>query len=123
MGTALTPFIHVGDQEGTNRHRYPAHQTEDEHGGGEDSQVMTEDKAGDGQHHQQEAKAQLGFQRYDFHQPGVQEDRDQNTGIKESKGITHAGHRQIKVLCDVSHHHPGDDHQCPGQGVGEEANP
>ena len=29
----------------------------------------------------------------------------------------------MKIICDISHHHPGDNHQRAGQGVGEEADP
>lgn len=29
----------------------------------------------------------------------------------------------MKILCDIAHHHPGDDHQRAGKGVGKKADP
>ncbi len=113
----------MGDEEGTNRHGNPADQPQYEHGGGEQRQAVAGHQTNDRQHHQDEAKTQLRFQRNDFHQPGVEENRDQDPSVQEGKGVTHAGNGQIEVIGDVSHHHPGDDHQRTGKGVGEEADP
>ena len=84
---------------------------------------MTQHQTRHGGDHQHKTKTQLRLQRHDFHQPGIQEDRDEDTGVEEGKGVTHTGNGQLEVVCDIPHHHPGDDHQRAGQGVGEEADP
>ncbi len=84
---------------------------------------MAEHQSGDRQNHQDKAKAQLGFQWHNFHQPCIQKNRDQNAGIQKGEGVTHTGNGQMEVICDVSHHHPGDNYQRACQGVGEKANP
>lgn len=113
----------MGDQEGPDRHGDPAHQAENEHRRGEQRQAVAEHQAGHRQHHQNKAKTQLSFQRHDFHQPGIEEDGDQNTGVQKGKGVAHTGNGQMEIIRNVTHHHPGDDHQRAGQGVGEEADP
>ncbi|MNG25752.1 hypothetical protein D3C84_1106520 [compost metagenome] len=99
----------MGDQEGAYRHGDTADHAKDEHAQREHGQAFANHQPGDSQHHQHKAEHQLTFQRDDFHQPGIEEDRNQNTGVKKGKGIAHAGNRQIKVLCNVPHHHPCDD--------------
>jgi hypothetical protein len=74
---------------------------------------VTQHQPCNGGNHQDKAETQLCFQGDDFHQPGIQ----------EGKGVTHAGNGQIEVVCDISHHHPGDNYQRAGEGVGEEADP
>ena len=113
----------MGDKERTNRHGNPADQAQNEHGGGEQSQAVSGHQTRNGENHQHKTKTQLRFQRHDFHQPGIEEDGDQDPGVQEGEGVTHAGNGQIKVIGNISHHHPGDDHQRAGKGVGEEANP
>ena len=120
---ALAAFIHVRNQKRTDRHGDPAHQAQYEHGGREEGDAVAQHQARHGGNHQHEAETQLRFQRHDFHQPGIKENRDQDPRVQEGEGITHAGNGQLEVVCDISHHHPGDDHQRAGQGVREEANP
>ncbi len=84
---------------------------------------MAEHQTCNGTQHQYKAETQLRFQGDDFHQPGVQEDGDEDPGVKKGEGVTHAGNGQVEILCDISHHHPGDDNQRTGKGVGEEADP
>ena len=113
----------MGNQERTDRHGDPANQAEHEHGGREQGDAVAQHQPRHGGDHQHKAEAKLGFQRHDFHQPGIQEDRDQDPRVEEGEGVTHAGNGQLEVVCDIPHHHPGDDHQRAGQGVGEEADP
>ena len=113
----------MGDQEGTNGHGDPADQAKHEHRRREQRQAMAGHQPDHRQHHQNKAEAQLGFQRHNFHQPGIEENRDQDPCVQEGKSVTHAGNGQIKVIGDISHHHPGDDYQRTGKGVGEEADP
>ncbi|MND82944.1 hypothetical protein D3C80_747880 [compost metagenome] len=121
--TALTAFIHVGNQERTDGHGDPADQAQHKHRGGEQRDTVADHQSRYGRDHQDKAEAQLRFQRHDFHQPGIQENGDQNTGVKEGKGVAHAGNGELEIVGDITHHHSGDDHQCAGQGVREEADP
>ena len=43
--------------------------------------------------------------------------------LRKVKVLAHAGNRQIEIIGDISHHHPGDNNQRTGQCVGKKANP
>lgn len=78
---------------------------------------MAQHQTRHGGDHQHKTKNAAAFSANNFHQPGIQENGDQDPRVEEGEGVTHAGNGQLEVVCDISHHHPGDDHQRAGQGV------
>ncbi len=111
------------NKEGADRHGDAADHAQYKHTEREDGEIAAGHQTQHRQHHQNKAENQLALQRYDNHQPGVKENRDQNAGVQKGKGIPHTFNRQLEILRDIAHNHAGDDHQRAGQRVREKAYP
>lgn len=83
----------------------------------ENSQRFTHEQPDDRQNDQNKTEDQLFFQRENIHQPHIQENGQQNTGVQKRKGIAHIGYRHIEILGDITHDHTGHDNQRTGQRI------